>query len=77
MHVSGRMTLRLEKGIEVPERAFHEPVSGHFVESHLKENSSEKLSYFQQGVAMSTVTHLTNCIKVVYLELSVFPTSSS
>lgn len=34
--VSGGMRLRLEEGIEIPERAFHITVSVHFFEAHLQ-----------------------------------------
>ena len=36
VHVSGRMTLRLEERIEVPERTLHKLVCWHFIESHFK-----------------------------------------
>jgi hypothetical protein len=36
MHVSSGVTLRLEKCIEVPERALYVSISGHLVEAHLK-----------------------------------------
>jgi hypothetical protein len=36
MHITGRVTLRLEKSIEVPERALNKFASWHFIESHFE-----------------------------------------
>ena len=48
VHISGWVTLRLEQGIEVPERALNISVSWHFIESHLQEDLSEVGPYFQK-----------------------------
>ena len=77
MHVSSRMALRLKKGIKVPERALNKSVSRHFIEAHLKEDLSEKLSNLQQGMQVTSISWLANCLKVVFLKRSIFPGPSS
>lgn len=54
MSVSGRVSLRLEKRVEIPEAALYKPVSGHFIKAHLKQSLSELRPHFHQRVQMST-----------------------
>jgi hypothetical protein len=77
VHITSRMTLRLEKSIEVPERAFYELTCWHFVEAHFEENFTELSAYLKKRVQMTTIGSLTLSIKIVFLELSVFPCSAS
>ena len=53
VRISGWMTLRLEKRIEVPERAFNEPIGRHLGETHAKEDLLELLSDHQKRMQMT------------------------
>ena len=73
VHVSSRVTLWLEEGIEVPEGALNEFVGGHFIESHFEKNLSEHSSDLQERVQMTSLTSDTLSIEVKGLELLFLP----
>ena len=47
VRISGRMALRLEQRIEVPERTFNEPICRHLSETHAEEDLLELFSDHQ------------------------------
>jgi hypothetical protein len=71
--ITGRMLLRLEKSIKVPEAGLYETIGRHFLETHFEENFSELLSNFHQRVKSTARWCNTNSIKVVFLECGIFP----
>lgn len=75
MQVAGGVRLRLEKSIEVPKRAFHPPISGHFIEAHLQKNLPISSSNFQEGVQMTRSHRGTKSIEVVGFEGFVLPSA--
>lgn len=77
VHVSSWMTLWLEKGVKVPERRLSVPACWHFCESHLQEDFSELLSNKHEWMQMTTCSRKTLCLKVILLELLIFPSASS
>ncbi len=54
MSISGRMLLRLEEGVKVPEAALNKVVGRHLRESHLKEDLSVFCSYL--GIVTRMIT---------------------
>jgi hypothetical protein len=70
------VTLRLEKCIEVPERALNEFASGHLVEAHFQKDFSELSAHLQERVKMSALWDLTLSVEVVFLEFGLFPCSA-
>jgi hypothetical protein len=73
MHVSCRVTLRLEKSVEVPERTLYKLCGGHLIETHFKKDLSEQGSNFEQRVQVAAIGDLTLSIEVEFLEFSVLP----
>jgi len=53
--VSGRMTLRLEQRIEVPEGTLHVPVGGHLSKAHLHKDLLELLPHLEERMQVATV----------------------
>ena len=75
MHITSRVTLGLEKSIEIPERAFNKSGSRHFIETHLEKNFAELRSNLHERVQVSTLRITTSSIPVLFLKLLVFPSS--
>ena len=73
VRISGWMTLRLEKRIEVPERAFNEPIGRHLGETHAKKDLLELLSDHQKRMQMTARKWYTCRGEIVLLELLVLP----
>ena len=53
MGITSRMSLGLEKSVEVPERALNIAVSLHFFESHLDQNFHKLLSRLHQEMKIA------------------------
>ena len=73
MCISSRVRLRLEEGIEVPERALDVPISWHFLETHLHENLFELLSNLKQRMEVASIQLSADSLIIVVLELEVLP----
>lgn len=67
------MLLWLEEGVEVPERALHELVGRHFLETHADEDANEFSSHLQQRVKVPLRDELAMCAEVDFLELGLSP----
>ncbi len=50
VHVTSRVTLRLEEGVKVPERALNILASRHLVETHFEENLAELSANLEKRV---------------------------
>ena len=77
VHVTSGVTLRLEEGVKVPERAFNELASWHLVEAHFEENLAELSAYLEKRVQVATFRDLTLSIEIKFLEFSIFPCTTS
>ena len=77
VHVTRRVALRLEEGVEVPEGALNELASWHLVEAHFEENLAELCANLEKRVQVATVRDLTLSVEIVCLEFSVFPCPAS
>lgn len=53
--LAGGVALRLEEGVEVPERGLHESLGGHFAEAHLEEDLAELGAGLQEWMQMSAI----------------------
>lgn len=73
MSISGRMLLRLEKSIKIPETGFSKTVGRHLLETHFKENFTELLTHLHQGMKMATLRRNTSSLKIVLFEGSILP----
>jgi hypothetical protein len=73
VHVSGGVALRLEEGVEVPERALHELGRGHFIETHLEQDFSEEGPHLQQGVQVPALRDLALSVEIEFLEFCLLP----
>mmetsp|Transcript_2011 Transcript_2011/g.5388 ORF Transcript_2011/g.5388 Transcript_2011/m.5388 type:complete len:315 (+) Transcript_2011:379-1323(+) len=72
--VTCRVLLRLEKRVEIPERALDIVVRRHLRKSHLDENLAELLAHLEQRVQVPAIL-ATRDVEVVVLELR-FPPAS-
>lgn len=77
VHVTSGVTLRLEEGVKVPERALNELASWHLVEAHFKENLAELSADLEKRVQVATLRDLTLSIEIEFLEFSIFPCPAS
>jgi hypothetical protein len=68
VHVSSRMTLRLEKSVEIPERALNESIGRHLVEAHTQQDFSELRSDFHEGMQVTTTDITSSRFPVLLLE---------
>jgi hypothetical protein len=73
VHVSGGVALRLEEGVEVPERALHELGRGHLIETHLEQDFSEERPHLQQGVQVPALRDLALSVEIEFLEFCLLP----
>jgi hypothetical protein len=73
MSISGRMSLGLEKRIEVPERAFHVSSGFHFLESHFTQDLDELLLSFHQQVEVSILDIESLGLRIELLEFLLLP----
>mmetsp|Transcript_36235 Transcript_36235/g.41276 ORF Transcript_36235/g.41276 Transcript_36235/m.41276 type:complete len:202 (+) Transcript_36235:402-1007(+) len=69
LSVSGRMLLRLEQSIEIPERVFYILVGGHFFETHFQQNIGHLSSHLQQGMQMSPLSFFALSIQIDRFEI--------
>ena len=77
VHVTSGVTLRLEEGVEVPERALNILASWHLVETHFEENLAELSANLKKRVQVATFRNLTLSIEIEFLEFSIFPCPAS
>ena len=77
MHISSGMTLGLEEGVKVPERALNIPISWHLLETHLEEYLSELLADSHERMEMTSCAWLAHSVEIVALILLVFPRTRS
>ena len=75
--ITGRMLLRLEQGVKIPEGALDKVVGRHFGEAHFKEDLAIFGSYLQQRMKVTTMWLDSECLKVVWLERGILPGSGS
>jgi hypothetical protein len=68
MGIARRMLLRLEEGIEVPERTVHVAVGFHLCEAHLEEDLAELGSRLQKRVEVASRGSNAESSEVVFLE---------
>lgn len=73
MSISGRMGLRLEQRIEIPERAFYISVSFHFFKSHLNQNLNKLLTSFHQKMEITIFDVKSLCFRIEFLKFFLFP----
>ena len=73
MRISGRMLLRLEQGIKIPEAAFDIFVSRHFRKAHFEKDLTEFITDLEEWVEMATWGRETLSVKVVLFEGCCFP----
>ena len=66
--VAGRVALRLEQRVEVPEARLHPAVRGHLLEPHPHENASELGSHFEERVEVAPSHRGAVSLKVVRLQ---------
>lgn len=71
--VAGRMGLRLEEGIEIPEGAFDVTVGFHFFETHFEEDLDELLFGFHEQVQVAVFDFETFGCGVESFEFLFFP----
>ena len=77
MHVTSGMALGLEKSVEIPERALHEPGGRHLIETHAQENLTELRSDLHERVQVTTSGVTSSRLPVLFLELLLFPGSGA
>jgi hypothetical protein len=68
VHVSSRMTLRLEKSVEIPEGALDESISGHLVKTHAQQDFSKLRSDFHEGMQVTTTDITSSRFPVLLLK---------
>jgi hypothetical protein len=73
--VAGRMGLRLEEGVEVPEGAFHIAVSPHLLEAHLSEHLRELLLGLHERMQVAVVHREALGVGIELLEAIGLPAS--
>jgi len=73
LEISGRMLLRHEKCVEIPERGFNIGVCWHFFKSHFKEDVSEFFSHFHEGVQCTCFWWYSQRIEIIRFESRSFP----
>lgn len=77
MSISGRMSLRLEKSVKVPERGFNITIGFHFFKSHLSENLNKLLLSFHENMKVAILDFSALWIGIELFEMSLFPWSIS
>ena len=65
LRIAGRMALRLEQRVEVPERRLHELVGGHLREAHLQKDLAELRSHHQQRMQVTALRLLAQGAEIV------------
>lgn len=73
MSISGGMTLRLEKRVEVPERTLDKAIRRHLRETHFEEDFFELLTDEEKRMKVTTRERHASSIEVVLLEGLVLP----
>lgn len=77
MGITSRVSLGLEKSIEIPEGAFDVAVGLHLFEAHFDEDLDELLSSFHEKMKVSILNIESFSIRIELLELMFFPRSIS
>lgn len=62
MGIPGRVALRLEQRVKVPERALNIALCGHLIKAHLKEDLSELSANLKKRVEVAALRCLADCI---------------
>jgi len=65
MSITSGVSLWLEEGIKVPERAFNKLLSGHLLETEFKEDLTVLSTLLEERMQVTTVNNLTLSIKVI------------
>ena len=71
--VSGRVGLRLEESIKVPERRLNITIGLHFFEPHFCQNFLELLSSLHEHMKVSSLDFSPFGIRIEALEFKIFP----
>jgi hypothetical protein len=77
VHITSGVRLGLEEGVKVPETTLNELVSGHLIETHLKQGLSELGANLQERVQMTASGDLACSVEVSLLKLNVLPGASA
>lgn len=65
MGITSGVSLWLEEGVKVPERAFDKLLSGHLFETELKEDFTVLSTLLEKRMQVTTIDNLTLSIEVI------------